>query len=379
MKRFILLLIVVSLTNIYSAAQVGINNTDPKATLDINVIDTSSITPEGLIAPRLTGDQIRSKDAQYGTDQVGTLIYAFSPVTTSSTKTVNITQSGYYFFNGTLWIPLGGADGTDDAWINSSGVINMGTLSDGVTARVTNEQFTFKDNGSAVFGSSLLTYPSKLTLVNNASGNPLNDNLELASFGPATELGNEVYPIIDISSSVGTETARENFPDSRSNPVGVGEIRWNAQANGSRMPIAHIGVRYAGDGATDDGTITLNTGTSLEQVNGLTIDQNNNVGIGDQTPNSKLQVNGSFSAPIRSFSGNVLASDYTILGAGNVFLPTAVGVNGRIYKFVFDGINYQIIGNLRFDGANFGSITISNTTRFVTVQSNNARWVIIDL
>ncbi|MDR6131281.1 hypothetical protein [Chryseobacterium sp. SORGH_AS_1175] len=35
---------------------------------------TDGSKPEGMIAPRLTGDQIKSADASYGTDQKGKLI-----------------------------------------------------------------------------------------------------------------------------------------------------------------------------------------------------------------------------------------------------------------------------------------------------------------
>ncbi|PRP67055.1 PA14 domain-containing protein [Nonlabens agnitus] len=113
MKARLLYSLLIALTSLPIMAQVGINSVDPKATMDIEAIETNSSTAEGLIAPRLTGDQIRDKDAQYGTDQTGTLIYASAAVTSSpSAKTINIDAPGYYFFDGSIWLKV--AAGVDD-------------------------------------------------------------------------------------------------------------------------------------------------------------------------------------------------------------------------------------------------------------------------
>ncbi|WP_374465722.1 hypothetical protein [Chryseobacterium sp.] len=84
-------------------AQVGVNNINPKATLDVTAKTTDGSKPEGIIAPRLTGDQIQAADGQYGIDQKGTLIFAISSVTSTTPKTVHITGPGYYYFDGNVW------------------------------------------------------------------------------------------------------------------------------------------------------------------------------------------------------------------------------------------------------------------------------------
>lgn len=96
-------------------AQVGINNSDPKATLDVTAKTTDGTKAEGIIAPRLTGDQIKSADAQYLAAQTGTIVYATSAVGIPTPKTVNITAPGYYYFDGTLWTKFGsgGVAGTE--------------------------------------------------------------------------------------------------------------------------------------------------------------------------------------------------------------------------------------------------------------------------
>lgn len=84
-------------------AQVGINNSDPKATLEVTAKTTNGTRPEGIIAPRLTGDQLKLADGQYTSAQTGTIVYVSSAVNVSSAKTININSPGYYYFDGSIW------------------------------------------------------------------------------------------------------------------------------------------------------------------------------------------------------------------------------------------------------------------------------------
>ncbi|MFV0531288.1 MAG: hypothetical protein ACK5MD_07590 [Flavobacteriales bacterium] len=96
----------VLMQSILAFGQVGVNTQAPKATLDVVAKKTDGTTAEGVIAPRLTGDQIKAADAQYGVAQEGTLVYATVAVNNATTKTVNITKEGYYYFDGSVWIRL---------------------------------------------------------------------------------------------------------------------------------------------------------------------------------------------------------------------------------------------------------------------------------
>jgi len=136
-------------------AQVGINNTSPKATLDITAKTTDGSKPEGLIAPRLTGNQIQS--GTYGSGQTGAIIYATAAATAPNAVTANITAPGYYYFDGSAWQKMTSAtagDITNDAWINdaTSGLVKLGTKADG-TARAAGADFVAKDNGQIGIGT----------------------------------------------------------------------------------------------------------------------------------------------------------------------------------------------------------------------------------
>lgn len=107
MKKQIYLIATILLSYIVNA-QVGINTETPKATLDIIASPLDKTKVDGFIPPRLTGDELQAKDNLYtSTDgQTAAIVYVTSAVTTSSTKTVNVTGAGYYFFDGSVWQKL---------------------------------------------------------------------------------------------------------------------------------------------------------------------------------------------------------------------------------------------------------------------------------
>jgi hypothetical protein len=100
-------------------SQVGINTANPRSTLDITAKTNGASQVEGLIIPRLTGDQIKAMtmNLQAGTESL--MIYATSAPGISNSSVAKITQPGYYYWNGTIWENIGGlasniytADGT---------------------------------------------------------------------------------------------------------------------------------------------------------------------------------------------------------------------------------------------------------------------------
>ncbi|WP_312766668.1 hypothetical protein [Epilithonimonas sp.] len=106
MKKNIILLGAITISSL-AFSQVGINTETPHATLDVTVKTTGTNLPEGIIAPRLTGDEIKSRDTLYDTPQKGAIVYATSAVGTTSLKTANITAEGYYYFDGSVWTKFG--------------------------------------------------------------------------------------------------------------------------------------------------------------------------------------------------------------------------------------------------------------------------------
>ncbi|MGE8536628.1 hypothetical protein KYG33_00910 [Chryseobacterium sp. D764] len=104
MKKQITLLGTLLISSIVFS-QVGINTDAPKSTLDVvgKAADTSSL--DGIIAPRITGNQLRAK--VYTTDQTGVLVYVTAADTAPSGQTVDVISIGYYYFNGIKWKSTG--------------------------------------------------------------------------------------------------------------------------------------------------------------------------------------------------------------------------------------------------------------------------------
>lgn len=83
-------------------AQVGIDTSDPKATLDVVAKPLDLSKADGIIAPRLTGNELKAKDNLYGIGQNGVFIFATSASSPTTPKTIEVTKSGYYYYDSVL-------------------------------------------------------------------------------------------------------------------------------------------------------------------------------------------------------------------------------------------------------------------------------------
>lgn len=92
-------------TSLSTMAQMGIGTSSPNATLDVNGEPTVASIPDGVMAPRLTGDQLAAKDSAYTALQTSILVYVTEEVAevNKTDKTVNINKPGYYMFDGATW------------------------------------------------------------------------------------------------------------------------------------------------------------------------------------------------------------------------------------------------------------------------------------
>lgn len=79
-------------------SQVGINTPNPLANLEVRRSELPNI-PDGIIPPRISADSLQMKDHLYGPAQNGTLIYITKPVSKNTSKTQQITSSGYYVYD----------------------------------------------------------------------------------------------------------------------------------------------------------------------------------------------------------------------------------------------------------------------------------------
>ena len=103
-------------------AQVGIGTETPKSTLDVVGIPNETLSVDGIMAPRLTGTQLKSKDNVYTTDQKGAIVYVTSGLLVSDTtaKTINVTTEGYYYFDGIVWQKYATGSSANSIWVRQN-------------------------------------------------------------------------------------------------------------------------------------------------------------------------------------------------------------------------------------------------------------------
>ena len=119
----------------FVGAQVGIGTATPAATLDVTALNPTGTATDvdGIIIPRVTRERAQS---MAGTP-TSTMIYVSEVVTgTAAGTTINVTTTGFYFFNGATWEKLG-SSGVSNEWSivgNSglSGATNFLGTTDGV-------------------------------------------------------------------------------------------------------------------------------------------------------------------------------------------------------------------------------------------------------
>lgn len=158
-------------------AQVGINSTSPNTTFEI-VSKTSGTKPEGILIPRLTGDQIKSMELLLGSSQNSMMIYATTAATSLTGSTIDLTAPGFYYYNSGLakWVainnfgtaaktPISGLiDGTANNSIDSK---NFAQSWDWTTAS-TQTPLTLRAN--ALTTGTLLDITSTSTALNSTNG-----------------------------------------------------------------------------------------------------------------------------------------------------------------------------------------------------------------
>lgn len=108
MKKIVLTTFLLLSANIPLLSQIGINTSTPTATLDVVGKPTDTAIADGLTAPRIKRSELIKKNSKYGTNQTGTMVYVYdiSGNPDSTSKAIDITAMGYYFFNGTKWLKL---------------------------------------------------------------------------------------------------------------------------------------------------------------------------------------------------------------------------------------------------------------------------------
>ena len=198
MKKSILLFIIWVGCNAY--AQVGVNTTQPKATVDIRSRRDTAI-PDGVLIPRLDGNEIKNMNVD--SEQISMIVYAETRAENSGENTPadirskNIDEKGFYHWDGTYWQKVVSNDWKVGGNTNSS---TIGTLDsnpllfivEGIKAgRI--DKFSSSTSGNVAFGLRSLEhlYSGKDNVaIGHVSGNNISSGSGNVAIGYQSLLSN---------------------------------------------------------------------------------------------------------------------------------------------------------------------------------------------
>lgn len=384
-KKLLLVLILISTITFAQTGNVGINTITPNATLDVNGKPTDTSHFDGIIAPRITGTELSAKT--YTADQIGALVYVTAADTSPAGQTINVTSAGYYNYDGSKWISLTPTVSTNiyntDGTITGNRIVAQGSNTLSFTSNSINgfsiDGTTFSvDALNNRIGIGTAAPAGPIHVVSNALTGIINERFNTNSGNVphiTVRKNNSADPLVNVAITSGTSLGAFSF--SGSNGTG-----FSAPGTGTRITaVATENFTTSANGNKLSFFTTPNgTASAIERI---TIDQNGNFGIGTSSPTSNLHVSGSIAANIRSFSGNILDTDYTVLASGDVTLPVPGSSNiGRIYNIVDDSASSSItvFGNFRKNGSTFSNYGIDaggGNNGSIIVQSDGNNWIIL--
>lgn len=241
-------------------AQVGINTNLGQATLDVVGAPSNPNKLDGIIAPRITGDQLKGKN--YSTAQTGAIVYVTTADTAPSGQTANVTSAGYYYFDGSVWIQFLQPQSSD--WKTTG---NSGTTASASTLGTAVSSGNFlgtTDSQNLVFTTNN-TVKAILDVNGNLRGGNANTSAPYASlsWGSNNTLSNNTSSNIALGRENTVAAQAANFPG-----VAIGA------ANSSLSGAKTIGNNNFATGAN---TIVLgnNNGTSAANVSGINVGNSN--------------------------------------------------------------------------------------------------------
>jgi hypothetical protein len=284
----------VMLLSVQVIAQTGIGTTTPHASAKLEVAATN----KGFLPPRvaLTGTNDISTITSPAT---GLVIYNIS---TDGTAPNNILP-GYYFWNGSKWNGL-----VDQNSLNSFSGFNPNYAQSNASA------VTKSSTGDIIVSQSITTSGRPVQIIATGDANPANSGawVQLQLYRDNTAIGkkvqaesssnNENVPyclnFIDNPTTPGTYTYSVRIAGGGTGGFGFGESDGNhitllelGAWSAGTMPVSKGGTGNSGYTA---GSVVFSDGTNLAQNNANFFWDNTNgrLGIGTNTPTSKLNISG---------------------------------------------------------------------------------------
>jgi hypothetical protein len=388
-------------------AQVGIGTTNPQTTLQVVGDPGVATIADGVMAPRLTGNELKAKDAVYSSNEIGAIVYVTASVGTASAKTINVTSPGYFYFDGTVWQKLVNGTAQENIY-TTNGTIGTGRtvgvvdtvnfdagtfvidatnnrVGIGTTTPANSLEISGSSNGSNVFSGLLLrntsatggtSHSARIILGSGAARGAyvegihtgvINNDHDLAFATSSGASPTEKMRIL-ANGNVGIGTTNPLFKLSVTNDdiTTSGNTAMRLTNNGSFLSFepksstvnAFNDIVQAGDAriifSTDNNNASNSTNglviapwSSAGTISGLRMDEKGHIGIGVIVPNADLDVIGNGT----TLDGVVsIQTTSTTNGATNQlisFKSAGGSVIGRINPIAFGGVNYTTTSDIR--------------------------------
>lgn len=327
MKKNIILLGALLSTGAYHA-QVGIDTQTPQATLDVVAKPLDLTKTDGIIAPRLRGVELKAKDGNYSSSQTGAIVYVTEAldVANTSSKTINVTALGYFYFDGNIWQKMSG---------NASIAVNNWNIENSLTPATLNTQNIYQ-NGNVGIGNFSSSAPIANLDVRGAtrsgSGHLGSIGLNSAAFGQTnTASGNASVAMGSGSTANGDTSIATGLSTTASGKystaLGAGTVAseerstaMGDQTRASGLYSTAMGS-YAvasGESATATGNSTTASGRAATATGHATIASGwYSVAMGDQTAASGRYSVTTGRNTIASSADEVAIGSYNAITTGN--------------------------------------------------------------
>lgn len=161
----------------FAGGKIGVNASTPNATLDVNGLPGNATSADGLIAPRMSGPQMKAKTDQnvYGANQRGAIVYMTTAILDAANRTgalVNMDAPGYYYFDGSVWVKFRPETTNYTAGNGitiTNGVIAATAPANAVTSNIYTANGTLAGNRTVTMSNNTLNFAGGNVGVSNAT------------------------------------------------------------------------------------------------------------------------------------------------------------------------------------------------------------------
>jgi hypothetical protein len=282
---------------------------DSPTTINANSVLEMESTNKGMLLPRI---------ALSSTTSASPLTAFVAGMTVYNTATAGDVTPGYYYSDGTKWVKMADAAGTDatiDAWVNdaTNSVVKLGTKSDASTARSSDNAIAIGDDGfiyqGMEFSPSFMSYPSGLI----TQGGEFRQKVTRTDAGTPTVTYNSIGQTgISVSLKTGgspylSPVLNLGYTDETAGYSGANRMYLTKFGSAATLPasiknrtflaVVTGGTQVGGMSIEENGAFRFYTGAAGDLVTNYTsprviITETGNFGIGTASPLAKLDLAG---------------------------------------------------------------------------------------